>query len=256
MKKYLLLLLLSFSLFSSSLFAQSLGIQTNLGANVPLDLKFIDEDGKSKTLKTLMENKPTLLTLNYFKCAGICSAQLSDLAMSLAKVKLAENRDYKVLTVDFAESEKVELARTKKKNILHTMNREYIQDTWHFVIGENNSSGILANILGFKYKAVKMKNGDIGYIHPAMTVALSPKGKIMAYLEGVEQLPSDLTMAIKDTAKGHIRKSVIHRNDAPFCFTQTPEFDKAVNKMTRIAGVLSVLLFLAFFFFYLRKKKK
>lgn len=250
MKKYLILLLLTLPLFSN----QTLGVQEKLGTMVPLDLTFIDENNQSITLKKLMDGKPTLLTLNYFKCAGICTSQLNQLADALSLVKLAENTDYKVITVDFAETETPSLAIKKKKNILHTMHREYVQDAWHFVIGENNSSGELAQSVGFKYKAVKMKNGDIGYIHPAMAVMLSPKGKITGYIMGVNQLPADITMAIKEAKIGRTRKPIL-RSDAPFCFTQTPAFDRAINKMTRIMGVLSILAFLAFFFFVLRKKK-
>ena len=251
MKKYLILLLLTLPLFSK----QTLGVAEKLGTMVPLDLTFINEEGKSVTLKKLMDGKPTLLTLNYYKCAGICGPQLNKLADALSKVKLAENTDYKVVTVSFAETESPSLARTKKKNTLHMMKRNYVQDAWHFVIGENNSSGELANRVGFKYEAVKMKSGDIGYIHPAMTVVLSPKGKITGYLLGVNQLPADITMAIDEAKIGRTRDPIL-RNDAPFCFTKTPAFDRAVNKMTRILGVLSVLLFLGFIFFVLRKKTK
>jgi len=251
MKKYLILLLLTLPLFSN----QSLGVQENLGTMVPLNLTFIDENSKSVTLKKLMDGKPTLLTLNYFKCAGVCTPQLNKLADALSLVKLAENTDYKVITVDFAETETPAMAVTKKKNILHAMHRDYVQDTWHFVIGENNSSAQLADYVGFKYKAVQMKNGDIGYIHPAMAVMLSPKGKITGYLMGVNQLPADITMAIKEAKIGHTRKPIL-RSDAPFCFTETPLADRVINKMTRVLGVMSILLFIAFFFFYLRKKDK
>ena len=251
MKKYLILLLLTLPLFSN----QTLGVKENLGKFIPLDLTFIDEDGSSVTLKKLMDGKSTLLTLNYFKCAGICSPQLNKLSDALSKVKLAENTDYKVITVSFSETEKPSLARSKKKTTLHMMKRAYVQDTWHFVIGENNSSGKLAQAVGFEYKAVKMENGDVGYIHPAMTVVLSPKGKITGYLLGVNQLPADITMAIDEAKIGRTRKPIL-RSDAPFCFTETPAFDRAVNTMTRIMGVLSVLLFIAFFFFFLREKSK
>ncbi|HFQ60710.1 MAG TPA: SCO family protein [Epsilonproteobacteria bacterium] len=249
MKKYFLLLLLTMQLFSN----QTLGVNEKLGTMVPLDLTFIDEDSKQVTLKQLMDGKPTLLTLNYFRCAGICTPQLNELAQALSKVKLAENTDYKVISVDFAENETPSLAVRKKKNILHTMHRDYVQDAWHFVIGENNSSGKLAEHVGFQYKAVAMKSGEVGYIHPAMIVVLSPKGKITGYLEGMDQLPADITMAIHEAVKGRTRKAIL-RNNAPFCFTKTPEADSAVNKATRIIGLVSVLLFLAFFFFYLRKK--
>lgn len=251
MKKYLILLLLTLPLFSN----QSLGLEEKLGNMVPLDLTFLDEDGSSVTLKELMDGKPTLITLNYFKCAGVCSPQLNHLSDALAHVKLAEDTDYKVLTVDFAENETPAMAVTKKKNVLHAMQRDYIKDAWHFVIGENNSSGKLAEAVGFKYKAVKTPSGDIGYIHPAMAVMVSPKGMITGYLMGVNQLHTDITMAINESKIGRTRKPIL-RNDAPFCFTETPAFDRAVNKMTRIVGVITILALLGFFFFYLRKKEK
>jgi len=235
--------------------SQSLGIEEKLGTMVPLDLKFIDEDSKSVTLKKLMDGKPTLITLNYFRCAGICTPQLNKLADALSRVKLAENIDYKVISVDFAENETYTLASRKKKNIIHSMNRPYVQDAWHFVIGENNSSGVLAEIVGFKYKAEKMPNGELGYIHPAMVVVLSPQGEITGYLMGINQLHADITMSIKEAKMGRTRKPIL-RKDSPFCFTKTPEADLMMNRMTRIIGVISVLLLLAFFFFYLRKNKK
>jgi len=251
MKHSLILLMLTLPIFSN----QSLGIEEKLGTIVPLDFTFIAENNDSVTLKKLMDGKPTLITLNYFKCAGVCSPQLNHLSDALAQVKLAENTDYKVLTIDFAENETSTMAVKKKKNVLHAMQRSFVQDAWHFVIGENNSSGKFAEAVGFKYKAVKMQNGDIGYIHPAMTVILSPKGKITGYLMGVNQLPADITMAINESKIGRTRKPIL-RNDAPFCFTETPAFDRAVNKMTRIIGVLTVLALLGFFIFVLRRKKK
>jgi protein SCO1/2 len=251
MKKYLFLLLITLPLLSD----KGAGIQQKLGTMVPLDLTFINEQSKEVTLRELMDGKPTLLTLNYYRCAGICSPQLNELADSLSRVHLAENTDYKVITVGFAEDEDIALAVAKKKNILASMNRSYVPDAWHFVIGENNSSGRLAQSVGFKYKAVKMKNGEIGYIHGATVVVLSPEGKITGYLEGINQLPADVTMAIKEAKEGRVRKS-IPRNDAPYCFTKTPEADILVNKITRTAGVLSIILFLSFFFFYLRKKNR
>jgi len=248
MKKYLLLLLLTLPLFSE----KGAGIGEKLGQIVPLDLTFINEQAKEVTLKALMDGKPTLLTLNYYRCAGVCSPQLEELASTLSKVQLAENLDYKVITVGFAEDENISLAITKKKNILNVMTRPYVHDAWHFVLGENNSSGQLADAVGFKYKAMKMENGEIGYIHGASVVMLSPKGKITGYLNGINQLPADITMAIKEASEGKIRHS-IPRNNTPFCFTKRPEAGFMVNNITRIAGVLSVIALLVLFFFFLRR---
>ena len=251
MKKYLFLLLLTLPLFSE----KGAGIGQKLGDIVPLELIFINEQSKHVTLRELMAGKPTLLTLNYYRCAGICSPQLDELASTLSKVHLAENLDYKVITVGFAENEDISLAINKKKNILRSMTRAYVPDAWHFVLGENNSSGKLAQSVGFKYKSMKMKSGEVGYIHGATVIVLSPKGKITGYLNGINQLPADISMAIKEAAAGKVRKS-IPRNNSPYCFTKTPEAGHMVNNVTRIAGALSIVLLLALFFFFLRKGRK
>ena len=48
---------------------QEVGIDEKLGETLPLDLVLHDEDGKGVSLRSLID-KPTLLTLNYFRCAG------------------------------------------------------------------------------------------------------------------------------------------------------------------------------------------
>ena len=76
MKKIVMLVLL----FLTVLQAESLGINEKLGEYVPLDLTFINEEGKSKTLKEYMDGKPTIISLNYYRCGGICGPQLADMA--------------------------------------------------------------------------------------------------------------------------------------------------------------------------------
>ncbi|HIP28925.1 MAG TPA: hypothetical protein EYG82_07110, partial [Sulfurovum sp.] len=75
MKKLLMLVLLTLSIQ-----ANQLGLNEKLGNMIPLDLTFINEKGESVTLKKLMDGKPTMISLNYFRCAGICTPQLNDMA--------------------------------------------------------------------------------------------------------------------------------------------------------------------------------
>src|ERR1035438_298545 len=58
---------------------EEVGINEKLGATIPLDLALKGEDGKTVTLRQLID-KPTILTLNYFRCAGICTPQLGGVA--------------------------------------------------------------------------------------------------------------------------------------------------------------------------------
>jgi len=247
MIKTILLLVLALNF----LYAESLGIHQKLGQSVPLDLKFIDGNSKEVTLGELMDGKPTLLTLNYFKCAGICTPQLNDMAKMLSRVHLAENTDYKVITVDFAEDETPALARKKRKNILHSMTRSYVKDAWHFVIG---SSQVLADSVGFEYKKVVNAHGEVGYIHAALLVVLSPKGKITRYLEGIEQLPADITMALTEAKNETVRPSIA--KNSPYCFTETPQADEYMSIGGKVWAVFSLLVLAGFLMYLLKLSKK
>jgi len=251
MKTYLLLIAFLFN----SLQADDLGVNEKLGTIVPLELTFINEQSKSVSLKKLMDSKPTLLTLNYFECAGICTPQLTEMAKMLSRLHLAENIDYKVVTVDFAENETVKLANAKKATMIKSMGRAYVPDAWHFVIGENNSSGKLAQAVGFKYKKMTNAQGRVtGYLHGATIIVLSPTGKIVRYLKGVEQLKSDVAMAIQEAKAEKVSTSI--PKDSPFCFTERPSGDLLVNKVTKLWMIFMLIVVIGLFVYLLRSKKE
>ena len=47
-----------------------MGVDEHLGATVPRDLTLVDEGGHNVRLGALID-RPTILTLNYFTCAGL-----------------------------------------------------------------------------------------------------------------------------------------------------------------------------------------
>ncbi len=246
MKKFFLIVTFLVALLQ----ANTIGINEKLGAMVPLDLQFIDSDGQTKTLKELMEGKPTLLTLNYYRCAGLCSPQLNQMADMLGRLQLAENTDYKVLTVGFAENEKPELAAAKRRNILNSIHRDYIKDAWHFVIGENNSSGILADTVGFSFQKKVSPEGKVDYMHGAALIVLSPEGKVTRYLNGVNQLVKDVKMAILEAKEGKIEPTITKK--VPYCFSQEQEIEQKFYLGEKIFSVV-MLLGLLGLFLYLKK---
>ena len=78
----------------------AVGIDEHLGAQVPLDVVLRDEQGHDVKLGDLVD-KPTVLTLNYFRCAGICSPLLNGIVDVVGKSDMAPGRDYQVITVSF-----------------------------------------------------------------------------------------------------------------------------------------------------------
>lgn len=234
--------------------ANQLGIEENLGAMVPLDLTFIDETGKSRTLKEYMDGKPTMISLNYFRCAGICTPQLEDMAQMLARLDLAENIDYKALTISFAVDETPPLAAAKRKTHLSSMNRPYVQDAWHFLLSEDNSTAILADIVGFKYEKTVSKIGVVDYVHPAALIMLSPEGKVTRYLNGIEQLSFDVKMALMEAGQGKIGPTIA--KNLLFCFAYDPKGKTYVFMWEKVVGVLMTLIMLAFFIYLVKTTKR
>jgi len=250
MVKYILVL----CIFFNFLHAGELGIDEKLGDKVPLDLTFIDEKSNKVTLKELMDGKPTLLTLNYFRCSGICTPQLNDMADVLSKLDLVENVDYNVVTVSFAEAETAALAAAKKKNILASMIRPFNENGWHFVIGENNSSKVLADSVGFHFKKETLPNGNVEYIHGAALIVLAPDGKITRYLNGIDQLPFDVKMSVIEAGNGTVGPTIA--KTLLFCFAFDPKGKKYIFVWEKIGAIAMISIVLGFFIWLVRSGRK
>ena len=250
MKKLLVILTLLIS-FSN---AGTLGIQEHLGKQVDTSLTFLDEKGESVTLKKLMDGKPTILTLNYFRCAGICTPQLNELAKVLGRLDLAENTDYKVVTVSFAEDEPSELAAAKRKTMLQTIPRDYVVDAWRYVIGENNNSHVLSDQVGFVFEKTVTEQGKVDYIHGAALIILSPDGKITRYLNGVDQLPFDVKMALIEASNGTVGPTVAKMVE--YCFSYDPKGRTYIFMWEKAIAVFMFALMFGFFIYLVKQGRK
>jgi len=250
MLKYILVLSLLLSLVN----AGELGISEKLGEKVSLDLKFINEKAEEVSLRELMDGKPTLLTLNYFRCSGICTPQLNDMADMLGRLDLKENVDYKVITVSFAETETAPLAEAKKRNLLASMTRPFDEDGWHFVIGKDGSSKVLADEVGFYFQKDVLSNGKVEYIHGAALIALSPDGKITRYLNGIDQLPFDVKMSVLEAANGKVGPTIA--KTLLYCFAYDPKGKTYVFAWEKIAATVMLTIVFGFFIWLVRSGRK
>ncbi|MDQ7066512.1 MAG: SCO family protein [Sulfurimonas sp.] len=250
MLRYILVLLL----FINCLYADELGIKEKLGDSVSLDLKFINEKSEIVTLRELMDGKPTLLTLNYFRCSGICTPQLNDMADVLGRLELKENVDYKVVTVSFAETETAPLAAAKKRNLLASMTRAFDNDAWSFVIGKDGSSKVLADEVGFYFEKDVLPNGNVEYIHGAALIVLSPEGKITRYLNGIDQLPFDVKMSVIEAADGKVGPTIA--KTLLFCFAYDPKGKTYVFVWEKIAATVMLTIVFGFFVWLVKSGRK
>ncbi|HEX7553648.1 MAG TPA: SCO family protein [Geothrix sp.] len=224
------------------------GIDEKLGATIPLDLELKGEDGKPVTLRQLID-KPTILTLNYFRCAGICTPQLGGVAEVLNRTEAIPGRDLQVITVSFDERDEPEVAAQKRTNYLNEITRPFPPSAWRFLTGPGATTKALADAVGFKFKRDKDD-----FIHAAAIIFLSPKGRITRYMYGVSYLPADVQLAAQEAARGEAQPTI--NKFLKFCFSYDPAGRKYVLNATSIGATIIILAALIFVFALTRRGRK
>ena len=218
--------------------ADEVGIDEKLGTTVPTDIELNDEAGQKVALKSLID-KPTVLTLNYFTCAGICTPQLNNLVQTLNALALEPGREFQVITVSFDPKDTAAVAAAKRTNYLRLMKRPFPPLAWRFLTGDEASTQRLMDAVGFRVK----RQGE-SFLHAGALIILPPQGKITRYMYGITYLPADVQMAVGEAAGGLVRPTI--SKALAFCYTFDPAGHKYVLNVTRLAGA-ATLLFAAVF---------
>jgi protein SCO1/2 len=214
-------------------------LSEKLGSIIPLDLTFIDEQGKPVVLKDLI-NKPTVLTLVYYRCPGICSPLLHELASVVDKCDLTPGVDYNLITISFDVREGTDLAQNTGNAIRESLkNKKVTPETWRFMTGDAENIRKITNAVGFEFKSDKED-----FVHPTVVIFLGKDGKITRYLNGLEFLPADMKMAVIDASQGRAR-NFMHKLQR-FCFSYDSDRRSYELQINRVI-LLGTLAFVAIF---------
>lgn len=179
---------------------QTVGVTERLGAEIPAQLSFEDHRGKPVTLAEVMRpDRPTLLTLNYYRCTMLCSAQLQGLTAALSALDLTPGEDFSLVTVSIDPREGAAVASGKRASLLGALDEPAAD--WTLLTGEEPAITELSKAVGFsaKYDA----NTD-QWAHPAAVILATPTGHISRYLSGVRYSPRDLELAILEAGEGTV----------------------------------------------------
>ena len=167
---------------------QGVTIEQNLNHQVPLDLVFRDEFGRSLPLSTYFSgHKPVLLALVYYTCPMLCNLVLTGVATSLRAISLDPGRDFEVVAVSFDPHDTPEIAAAKRANYLQRYRRPNTANGWHFLTGDEASIRALTSAVGFRYKLDPVTGQ---YAHASAIMILTPEGKLSRYYYGVEYEPA------------------------------------------------------------------
>ena len=222
-----------------SIFAQDgvipqavIGVDEKLGDNLPEGIRLIDEQGDTTLLEDYID-KPTILTLVYYRCPGICTPLMEGVSVAIDRTDLELGEDYQVLTISFDPTETTELAVNKKRNHLTLMTSDKAQEHWKFFTSDSSSIIRLTDAVGFRYK----RTGN-DYIHSATLVVVSPQGKITRYLNGTYFLPFEVKMAVLEASEGKVGPTI--NKILQYCYSYDPTGQTYVLNITKVAGILIV----------------
>jgi protein SCO1/2 len=243
--------LATFATFWSPVFAQRLeqappelqevGVTEHLDARLPLELPFVDADGRKVTLGDFFDGqRPVLLTMNYSNCPMLCNLQLTGLFEGLGRMDWNIGQNFQMVTVSIDPKEIPERARLTKQKYLKTYGRPAADSDWHFLTGEEDDIRQLAKTLGFGYHYDKDTQQ---YAHPAVTFVCTPDGRVSRYLYGIEYDPQTLRLALVEAGEGKIGSTLDRALLFCFHYDETKgRYGPAAMKIMRLGGLATVVV--------------
>jgi len=221
-------------------YLQNVGIEQKLDAQVPPNLTFVDDTGRTVTLGDYFGKKPVILNLVYYNCTMLCGEALAGLTGALKMVKFDMGKEFEVVTVSFNPNETPAIAAAKKKDYLERYGRPGAAAGWHFLTGPPESINALTKAVGFQYQYDPRINQ---YAHATAIMVLTPEGRISRYFYGVDFPPKDLRMGLVEASQGKIGN--LTDQVLLYCYHYDPatgKYGAIVANMLKLGAGLTILL--------------
>jgi protein SCO1/2 len=217
---------------------QRLGFDQRVGQQVPADLVFRDETGRTVRIGDYFGKRPVVLDLVYFGCPMLCPLNLEGLARSLKGMSFDAGQEFEVVVVSFDPRETPPMAAAAKREALARYGRPETAGGWHFLTGGAEPIRRLTQAVGFRYF---YDDGVRQFAHAAGIVLLTPRGAASRYLYGIEFPPRNVRLGLVEAAGNRIGSPV--DQVLLYCFHYDPvqgRYSAAALNIVRLCALLSV----------------
>jgi protein SCO1/2 len=225
-----------------------------LNQQVPLDLSFRDETGRTVKLADYFKQRPVILNFIYYKCRDLCPLLLDGIVRALRAVSFDVGNQFDVLTVSFDPEDTPGLAAVKKADLMETYSRPGAAAGWHFLTGDEASIQRLTQAVGFRY-TYDRRTGEFG--HATGMVLVTPDGKTSRYFYGIDFSPRDVRLGLIEAAAKKIGSPIDQL--LLFCYHYDPgtgKYTLLVGRVMRTAAALTVLVLGGFIALMLWRERK
>ena len=231
-----------------------IGLDQNLNGQIPLELTFIDEKGRTVALGDLLGDRPALLSFVYYECPMLCTQILNGLTKSLRVLSFDVGKEFDVITISIDPGETPSLAAAKKQEYVKWYGRASAERGWHFLTGRQDQIELLTQAAGFRYQYDP--ETDL-YRHASGIMVLTPEGKLARYFYGVDYAPKDVRLGLIEASQNKIGSAVDQL--LLLCYQYDPSTGKyglVIMNSVRIAGALTVVTIGAFVVLMLRRERR
>ena len=218
---------------------KDVGIDQKLNQQVPLDLTFRDETGKTVQLSQYFGQKPVLLSLVYFNCPMLCTQVLNGMEASMKGLPMDAGNEFNAISVSIDPSDKPVLAAVKQQMYVGMYGRPNGAQGWHFLTGDEEQIKKLANAVGFRYA---YDPDSKQFAHASAIMVLTPDGKLSKYFYGIQYSPRDLRLGLVEASARKIGTPV--DSILLFCYHYDPHTGKyglLISRLIQAGGLLTVL---------------
>ena len=236
----------------------NVGIDQRLNQQVPLDLEFKDETGKTVKLGDFFHSgRPVILNLVYYTCPMLCGEELAGESSALSLLKFTPGNEYEIVSVSFNPDEGPNDAAKSKQIYIARMNEHLEHKTdgsgWHFLTGQQPQIKQLADAVGFHYHRDPQSRQ---FIHATGIMIVTPAGNIAQYYYGVEFSPKDIRLGLIEASRGNIGNVV--DQVLLYCYHYDPKtgrYGAMVTNIMRLAGAATMLILGGFLIVMFRRER-
>ena len=233
---------------------RDVGIDQKLNTQMPLDLVFMDETGRTVKLGDYFGRKPVILSFAYYECPMLCTLVLNGLLKALRVTSLDIGTDFEVVNISFNPKETPQLAAAKKAGYIREYGRPGADRGWHFLVGDEESIRKATQAAGFRYKYIPdLKQ----YAHASGIMVLTPEGRFSHYYYGIEYSARDLRLGLVEASENKIGSPV--DQVLLFCFHYDPmtgKYGLAITRIMQVLGIVTAVLLAAFIAVMLRRERR
>lgn len=233
---------------------KSASIDEHPGAQIPLDDTFVDQDGRTTSLRRIAGGKPLLIVPVQHECPNVCSVTLAGISSAIdGQARYRPWRDFAIVAFGIDPREGPAQARDDMHRLSQARGGG---GKWQMVAltGPDKAIRAVTDALGYRYAWSSQLDQ---YVHVTGTAVLTPDGRMSSWLYGLSPTSAQVDKALAQAVAGK-SGGIMQRLILLCCYFDpaTGKYTLAITKILDLAGVFTVLAIALLVLFLSRKRKR